>query len=242
MAAPGVARPECVPFTERLSPEKGALVLRGASRIRYPAGSVGFQPGDPHRADILESGFARAFVSGGDGRQATVRYVHEGELMGAAQVLHVSFEGSVQFVLDSTVVHLDMPAFRRLVNSDVEVCYALAGDLGARFEHTVRIAAVQAFGSVAQRLAADLLDRACDHQRQWGKLETTASQQELADSVGSVREVVARGLAELRGHRLIETSRRYIRVINPHGLDDFAAEAFDDGRPVRRALRTSAGA
>jgi CRP/FNR family transcriptional regulator len=203
---------------------------------------VGFQPGDPQRADILESGFARAFLSGGDGRQTTVRYVHEGELMGGAQVLHISFEGSVQFVLDSTVVHLDMTAFRQLVISDVEICYALAGDLGARFEHTVRIAASHAFGSVAQRLAADLLDRACDHQRQWGKLETSSSQQELADSVGSVREVVARGLAELRDRRLIETSRRSIRVLNPHGLDDFAAEAFDAGRPMRAARSSSAGA
>lgn len=217
-------------------------MLRGASRIRYPAGSVGFQPGDPPRADILESGFARAFVSGGDGRQATVRYVHTGELMGSAQVLHIAFEGSVQFVTDSTVIHLDMTAFRRLVISDVDICYALAGDLGARFEHTVRVAAAQAFGSVAQRLAVDLLDRACDHQRQWGKLETSASQQELADSVGSVREVVARALAELRDHRLLETSRRCIRVVDPHGLDDFAAAAFDDGRPQRRAVRSSAGA
>jgi CRP/FNR family transcriptional regulator len=169
---------------------------------------------------------ARGFVTSADGRQTTVRYVHKGELLGGMTVMQTPFEGSVQCVLDTVVTHLDIANFRNLVMSDVDLSQALASDLASRFAHAVRVIAVQAFGSVAQRLAFDLLDRACTDQQRYGKLETHASQQELADSVGSVREVVARAIGELRDLGLIETSRRLTRVIDPWGLDDYAAAAF----------------
>jgi CRP/FNR family transcriptional regulator len=41
------------------------------------------------------------------------------------------------------------------------------------------------------------------------------SQQELADSVGSVREVVARILAELRAEHLVRTAAGQVEVIDP---------------------------
>jgi CRP/FNR family transcriptional regulator len=226
MAASGVARPECRPFTDRLQPEDRDLVLTSASRISYPAGSVSFHPGDPDRADILDSGMARGFLTSSDGRQTTLRYVHPGELMGGLMVMHGELLGSVQMVVDSVVVHLDVANFRRLISSNARVAEAIAGDLSLRLEHTVRTVAIHAFGSVAQRLAFDLLERACCEQQGSGILETNASQQELADGVGSVRDVVARAMRQLRDRGLIETSRRYIRVVNARALDDFAAQVL----------------
>jgi CRP/FNR family transcriptional regulator len=41
------------------------------------------------------------------------------------------------------------------------------------------------------------------------------SQQELADLVGSVREVVARALRDLRDERVVRVSRSGIEVIDP---------------------------
>jgi CRP/FNR family transcriptional regulator len=48
------------------------------------------------------------------------------------------------------------------------------------------------------------------------------TQQELADAVGSVREVVTRTLHRLRGEGLIETSRDEIVLLDPVGLSDEA--------------------
>jgi CRP/FNR family transcriptional regulator len=213
-----------MPFSDRLPQGKLELLLIGSSVIRYAAGSVAYRPGDPDRVDILSSGMARGFLTAADGRQTTVRYVHAGELMGGVLVMNAGFEGSVQMIADSVVERLDIDHMRQQVATDIAVCDAIAGDLAARYAHTVRTVAVHAFGSVVQRLAFDLLDRACNGQLESGRLVMAASQQELADSIGSVREVVARAVADLRDKGWITTSRRQVRVVDPHALDDFAAE------------------
>ena len=56
---------------------------------------------------------------------------------------------------------------------------------------------------------------------------TLVSQQELADAVGTVREVVVRTLRELRQLGMIETGRRGIRILAAERL---LAEAYPDPR------------
>jgi CRP/FNR family transcriptional regulator, cyclic AMP receptor protein len=51
-------------------------------------------------------------------------------------------------------------------------------------------------------------------------LEAQVSQQELAEAVGSVREVVARVLRDLRSVGLIATVPGVVRVLDPAGLHD----------------------
>src|SRR5579872_4560448 len=161
MAAPGVARREHTSFVGQLGPSKYELVLQGSTRVSYPAGSVGFHPDEPARTGILESGMARAYVTSAEGRQASIAYGHRGDLLFSAGITGEPFDGSAQFVVDSTVIHLDMPHVRRLVASDVEICRAVAGDMAMWLHHCATVIAIHAFGSVAQRLAFDLLDRAC---------------------------------------------------------------------------------
>ena len=79
-------------------------------------------------------------------------------------------------------------------------------------------AAINTFGSVRQRVAAHLLDLASAQQRPGGQLMARVSQQELADAVGSVREVVARVLREFRRDRLVATAPDRIHVLDPAGL------------------------
>jgi CRP/FNR family cyclic AMP-dependent transcriptional regulator len=74
-----------------------------------------------------------------------------------------------------------------------------------------------AFGSLRQRVARDLLDSAAS--RQHGRsLMAKVRQQELAHAVGSVRPVVARIIRELRAEALISTSSDGIVVLKPDEL------------------------
>jgi CRP/FNR family transcriptional regulator len=73
---------------------------------------------------------------------------------------------------------------------------------------------------VRQRIAAHLLDLASTQQRPQGDLVAHVSQQELADAVGSVREVVARVLRDLRLARLVATSPDRVHILDPTGLHD----------------------
>jgi CRP/FNR family transcriptional regulator len=78
--------------------------------------------------------------------------------------------------------------------------------------------AVNAFGSVRQRIAAHLLDLASDGQRPRGRLEAHVSQQELADASGSVREVVARALRDLRMAGIVATTAESVVILDPARL------------------------
>ena len=89
--------------------------------------------------------------------------------------------------------------------------------------------AVNAFGSVRQRVAAHLLDLASDRQRPGGRLVARVSQQKLADAAGSVREVVARALRDLRAAGIVATAADSIVILDPARL---YAESGGPGGPV----------
>ena len=91
--------------------------------------------------------------------------------------------------------------------------------------HSTRVIAVRSLGDVTERLAFDLLDRACDSQLKSGRLMVRASQQQLADSIGSVREVVARSLRGLRDDRIVATGPNLVRVLDVERLEEIANEA-----------------
>lgn len=142
--------------------------------------------------------------------------------MGGLLVMGAVFEGSAQMVLESTVIHLDLSTIRRRVDVDPATGKALAADLAQRYMHCVRTIALHAFGSVVQRVAFDVLDRACRTPLTAGHLEAAASQQEIADGIGSARSVVARGMTTLRARRLVATTHRRIRILDPSGLEALA--------------------
>ena len=210
------------PFLERMPRESRDQILVNSTRIPYAAGTIAFHPGDADRADILETGFARLYLTSSEGRQTTIRYVHPGELMGGMLVMGAVFDGSVQMIVDSTVIHLDLLTVRRRVDVDPAAGSALAADLAQRYSHCVRTIALHAFGSVEQRVAFDLLDRASRTQLSAGQLEAAVSQQEIADGIGSARPVVAKGLMAIRARRLVDTAPRRVRILDPVGLEALA--------------------
>jgi len=72
-----------------------------------------------------------------------------------------------------------------------------------------------AFATVRQRVARHLLDLAASRPTTAGRLTAIVSQQDLANSVGSVREVVARVLAELRTEHIVRTLPGRVEILDP---------------------------
>ncbi len=101
---------------------------------------------------------------------------------------------------------------------DPQVSWAIAEELNRRLYEVLEQTAVNAFGSVRQRVAAHLLDLASDRQRPGGRLVAHVSQQELADAAGSVREVVARALRDLRVAGIVATAADSVVILDPARL------------------------
>jgi DNA-binding transcriptional regulator LsrR (DeoR family) len=86
--------------------------------------------------------------------------------------------------------------------------------------------AVRSLGNLPERLAFDLLERASRFQLAAGKLEARATQEALAASIGSSREVVSRALKTLRDAGIVETSPGMTRVLDPVRLAEIV-RTFD---------------
>src|SRR5216683_6934213 len=94
------------------------------------------------------------------------------------------------------------------------VCWAIAEELNRRLYDTLEQTAINAFGSVRQRVAAHLLDLASAQLHPRGRLVARVSQQEVADAVGSVREVVARVLRDFRVAGIVATSSDGVLILD----------------------------
>jgi CRP-like cAMP-binding protein len=207
-----------------LSTAKQRLVLEGSKRVTHRAGTVVFRPGPPARAFVLETGLARVFISARDGREATVAFVHPGNLVGARNLIRgIRVEDDppltgVQAVVDSTFTLLDIEVVRRLAVTDIDVITAFATHLAERVHYDLVVVAVRTLGTVSERLAFDLLDRASRVPPADGRLEAKATHEDLAYSIGSSREVVGRNLKNLRSAGIVETTPGKTWIVDPGRL------------------------
>jgi CRP-like cAMP-binding protein len=172
----------------------------------------------PSLTYLVESGLGRAYWSLPDGRQTTVAIVRPNELVGATVSLGYTPWLFMQFITESTVVALDTEVVRTLAATELEMSAAISLDLAMRIRDAYRLIAVRSLGNIRERMAYDLLDRAAQSQLVVGRLEVTATQADLADSIGSSREVISRALRDLRAERIVETAPGLIRVLDPERL------------------------
>jgi CRP/FNR family transcriptional regulator len=121
----------------------------------------------------------------------------------------------VQVVVKSTLTSLDLSRVRKLAMTESQITMAVAMHLAALVRSSFRLIAVRSLGDIRQRLAYDLLDRACRSQLEVGRLEARATHADLADSIGSAREVVGRTLGRLRQEGIVENAPGLVRVVDP---------------------------
>jgi CRP/FNR family transcriptional regulator, cyclic AMP receptor protein len=208
---------DTVDFESLLSENSRKRIHQGSKREVVPAGRVFHHAGGPKRVYIVERGLIRIFWADPDGRQATVAFIGSHHLLGGA--ITVTGEqwqgGSAQAVVDTTLLNLNLTAVRRAADEELDVSHALSLDLAALVRMAFRTIVVRSLGNVSQRLAYDLLERACQKQLETGRLEAAITHAELADSIGSSREVVSRALKDYRATGIIQTSPRCVRVVKP---------------------------
>jgi CRP/FNR family transcriptional regulator len=204
-------------FLLALEEHTRARLLADAVRVDVPGGSVLYRERETSRMGVVVSGLLRVYLTSADGRQVTVRYAREGEVVGAPVVVGGPIAVSVQAVTDTALLIVNIDAVRALGHTDARFAWAVAEEIARRVNDLLEVFAGTAFGSVRQRLARHLLDLAAEQPRA-DVLLAAVSQQELADAIGSVREVVTRVLRDMRDEGLVDTTRHGIVLLDPAGL------------------------
>lgn len=183
MSALALAR-EDVDFLSLLSDANRRRLLEGTTRAVFPAGTIAYHPEAPPTSFLLERGLARAYCSVPDGRQATVTFFHAHDLVGGTTLISRPPRVYVQAVVESTMTILDVETVRNLAMAEIEVTIAIATHLAALVRSAFQLISVRSLGNIRERVAYDLLDRACRSQLIVGRLEARATHSDLADSIG----------------------------------------------------------
>jgi CRP/FNR family transcriptional regulator len=214
-------------FLRSLPRDAAEHLVAEAIRLNLPAGAIVYRDEESPRLIVVVKGLLRVFLTSADGRQVTVRYARSGDVAGLALVIGGPAPMSIQTMASSLVLALRVDTMRALLTSDRGVAAACAEELARQLNELLADLSDQAFMSVRQRLVRQLLLLATtdsDH-----RLVVSAAQHELADAIGSVREVVTRNLHQLHVEGLIDTRRDEIVLLDPEHLAGDARRTTPDG-------------
>jgi CRP-like cAMP-binding protein len=210
-------------FLATLEPSLTDSIRQRAVVHHHPSGDTIVSEAEGRWTGIVLSGMARVFLRTEAGRQVTLRHPRRGATIGIAALLG---EGSVsaQAVTDCAVMQLDPEQIQRLARTHPALALAIAREVSAVLCDTHREIVIREQHSVRQRIARQLLAFAGEFDPE-KPLVVPMSHEDLADSVGSAREVVTRHLARFQAEGLVTLDREQITLVDPVGLDDTANRA-----------------
>ena len=214
-------------------PERAAHVLLDSAIERtYPAGTIIYREPLPGSSNamlaLLVSGLLRLYVTSPEGREVTIRYYREGDALGIASVVAGGAPATLEAVTDSRVVSFQVDVMRHLVKKDVAVANLVAENLAQSAFRIQEMLVDNVFGSVRNRVASHLIDLAVPDRN--GSLVAHISHQDLADAIGSVREVVSRVLGVLREEGAVIRDRDGITLVDVPRVYEVAGRAMPISR------------
>jgi len=204
-----------------LSSRAAAELAASARAAKYKRGETVLAPDAPLAPGLVVEGAVRLTVHAADGREATLRAPGRGSMFGLVSLFDyqrslITVERSVVALESSTVILLDPGTLLRIATANAGVALHIARSLADSASVLTDTAGQLAFMTVRQRLAGHLL--AISAGREQGRRVARATQQELAGSIGTVREVVARTLHDLRDEGLVAVSPGQIEILDEEGL------------------------
>ena len=218
MADRDVAEAFARSFLRVLPSDLVARLKAAGERADYPAGTTVYRAGSDPRAMLVIEGLIRVCMRSAEGRQVTVRYARPGDVLGIAVLVGGPADVDAQALAPSGLFRISARMLTSAARRDARVAWAMAEELNRRLYETLQQTAINAFGTVRQRVASHLLDPASAQQLPHGGLVARVSQQDLADAVGSVREVVARVLRDFRIAGIVATAADSILILDPARL------------------------
>ena len=172
---------------------------------------------------VVVAGLARAFVWASDGRQVPLRHLRAADPFGLSAIHGRNDAVAVQAVRDSRILEIEPSMVRALAQSDARVANAIACQLSAELAHVSEALQLGLRNAVRNRLAGFLLAISGDSLRPDGLPEPIRlSHEDLAEAVGTAREVVTRHLHVLRRLGIVDLGRGSVTVSCPSRLRDAA--------------------
>lgn len=204
------------------TPDVAENLLGDARELTLHPGATfyrGTHHAETEKLGLVVTGLLRTFRRSLDGRQVTLRYAEPGRLIGLPAVLGEGAGAEGQALLESRVLALNASRFRAVASREPALAWAVAEHLANIVRQAGDVVSAQLFLPMASRVARALLDMATTD---GDRLVVRASHQDLADEIGSVREVVSRTLRELTKQGYIDRDGSLIVIEDPNRLHNLS--------------------
>lgn len=189
----------------------------GAQLLRLPAGTVVFDENQHCQGfPLILSGNVRVIKASPNGRELQLYRVDPGEsciLTSSCLMGHTRYQARGEVEKDVEMVVLSAPVFRQLISAFEPFRDYIFGLFSDRLTDMMQLVSAVAFQKLDQRLAALLLTKTSP---------LRATHQQLADELGSVREMVSRLLKQFADQGWVKLGREQIEIIDATGLKRYS--------------------
>jgi len=214
-----------VPLFADLSAKELAFLAERALAHHPKAGELIFTEGEPCEGlYVIESGAVRIFKTSVSGREQVLTIDGPGQSIAEVPVFDGgTYPASAAAVHDSTLLFVGKKDFQALCLQHPEVALKVLRVVGGRLRKLVGIIEELSFTTVRHRLAALLLRLAKRKGVQTSRgleVTITASNQELASHIGTVRELVSRNLSRLQAEGIIKVDGKTVVVLDIKALEE----------------------
>jgi len=192
-------------------------------RKLFSAGELLFSEGEPcNGLQIIARGKVRIFKTSVNGREQVLAVNVPGESIAEVPVFDGGpYPASAVAIEDTEIAFISRRDFNAYCLEHPEVSLKVLTVVGARLRRLVGIIEELSFTTIRQRLIATLLKLAQSEGKKTARgieFQLPASHQELANQLGTVRELISRNLTRLQAEGLLDVDARQIVVKDIKGL------------------------
>jgi CRP/FNR family transcriptional regulator len=193
-------------------------------RKSLSAGELLFSEGELcHGLHIIARGKVRIFKTSLGGREQVLAINHPGESVAELPVFDGgSYPASAMAVEDAEIAFISRRDFQAYCMEHPAVALKMLAVVGTRLRRLVGIIEELSFTTIRQRLISTLLRLAESEGKQTERgieFQLPASHQELANQLGTVRELISRNLMRLQAEGMLDVDAREIVVKDMKGLN-----------------------
>jgi CRP-like cAMP-binding protein len=206
-----------------LSPGELRLLAARTVRKLFGAGELLFSEGEPcNGLHVIARGKIRIFKTSVNGREQVLAVNVPGESVAELPVFDGGpYPASAVAIEDTEIAFISRRDFHAYCLEHPEVALKVLSVVGARLRRLVGIIEELSFTTVRHRLISVLIKLAQSEGKNTGRgieFQLPATHQELANQLGTVRELISRNLMRLQAEGLIDVDARQIVVNDMKGL------------------------
>lgn len=195
-----------------------AAIIKAIFRRDYPPKAIVIIENEPCTATyFIASGEVRVYRMSADGREQVLARMSKGMAFNTVPPLqtHSANHASVETLTDATIYGLRKEDYLRLLQSYPDFSYRVLIDFANRLANLTDLIEYLSLHSVSGRLARFLLDQADNKNH----ITQRWTQDEIAEQLGTVRDVIGRTLRTFIEAGLIRRERQMIYLIDREGLE-----------------------